>query len=195
MHEDHDGVAVSHWLCHATPGTIARITAAVSGFAGSHGVLEPSLRRMTGGVTEALVDVFDAESDPVGAGEGTVVDAATDGLCLTVRLRGPGRWPADETLARLSALADRVELGSDERKDSMTVLLEFPSNSAVGRDPGGRPGGPGPRTPAPDRPSPSQTTASSARCCSHPPSGPRRVVDVNFTARGRPRSRSCPARR
>ena len=179
MHEDHDGVAMSHWLCRPTPGTISRTTSAVSGFAGSHGVPESVLRRMTGGVTEALAGVFDAENDEAGAGEDTVVDAATDGLCLTVRLRGPGRWPADRTLARLSVLAARVELGRGERTDSMTVLLEFPSSGAV------EGGGPGPHTAG-------QAIAGAPRRGSHPPSGPRRLEELNLMVR---RARSRPTRR
>lgn len=178
MHEDDSGVAMSRWLCHATPGTIARTTAAVRGFACVHGMPAQVPRRMTAAVTEALVEVFDAETELVGTRDGTVVDAATDGVCLTVRLQGPGRWPADSTCGRLGTLADRVELSFDEHGGSMTVLLEFPSEGgAHGPRAGGLRGG------FPSR---------AARRCSRSPSGLRRRADTMRRARRRPRPPARP---
>ena len=133
MHEDDSGVAMSHRLCRATPGSMARTTAAVSGFGRNHGMLAPVLTPMAAAVSEALVQVFDAENDAVDRGDGVDVDAATDGVCLTVRLRGWGRWPESSTSGRLSLLADRVELSFDEHSHVMTVLLEFPADGTATR--------------------------------------------------------------
>ena len=118
MQDDSSAVAMTRWLCHATPGAIGRTTAAVGVFAGRHGSRPPMLEGVTAAVTEALGEIFDADTE---------VDVAADGAWLTVRLRGPGRWPAFATESRLRDLADRVELSADEQ-DDITVLLEFPSD-------------------------------------------------------------------
>lgn len=126
MQDDDSGVAVSRWLYRAAPDALRWATAEVGVFADAHGSCPATLVRVTAAVSEALVQVFDAEST---VHAGTVVDAATDGLWLTVRLQGPGSWPAASTEARLSVLADRVELSFDESSDSMTALFEFPSDA------------------------------------------------------------------
>ena len=137
MHDD--SVAMSRWLCHAAPGAIGETTAAVCVFAGRNGSQAPMLEDVTEAVTEALDEIFDAESTLCANGPHTEVDAAADGDWLTVRLRGQGRWPADATETHLRDLADRVELSLDEGGDTMTVLFEFPSrpDSADVRDVGG----------------------------------------------------------
>lgn len=126
MRDDDSGVAMSHWLCRAAPDALGWATSEVGAFAGAHGSCPAALTRVAVAVSEALVEVFDAES---ASHAGTVVDAATDGLWLTVRLEGPGTWPEAAGRARLGALADRVELSVDDRSGSVTALFEFPSDA------------------------------------------------------------------
>lgn len=128
MKDDSD-VAVSRWLCRAEPDARGWVASEVGVFAGAHGSCPATVTMMGAAVSEALVELFDAES---ASHAGTVVDAATDGLWLSVRLQGPGCWPATAVQARLTGLAHRVEMGFDGGGASMTALFEFPSDAGGG---------------------------------------------------------------
>lgn len=125
MQDDGSDVAMSRWLYRAATGAIGQTTAAVCVFAGRYGSRPPTLKCVTAAVTEALDEIFGADS---ASSPDTVVEAAADSEWLTVRLQGPGRWPADATETRLRDLADNVELSYDERSATMTVLFEFPAD-------------------------------------------------------------------
>jgi hypothetical protein len=131
MHDESGDVAISRWLCQAGPGAIGETTAAVCVFAGRHGSQLPTLTGVTAAVSEALDEIFAAGTALCAGSPDTVVDAAADREWLTVRLQGPGHWPADATEMRLRDLADRAEISFDEPSATMTVLFEFPSGASV----------------------------------------------------------------
>jgi len=132
MRDADSGVVVSGWHCRATPEAIEKTTDALGVFAGRHGCRPSAKTTMTAAVGEALAELREAQSAPHGTRTGIAIDAATDGRWLTVRLCGEGRRPTEETAARLSALADRVELSADDRDERLTMLFEF--STGAGRD-------------------------------------------------------------
>jgi anti-sigma regulatory factor (Ser/Thr protein kinase) len=144
---DEASVAVGRWECDALVGAIATAREGVTEFARRRG-MAPALRQDLGvAVSEAVANVVGvAVSIPASI---LVVEAATDGVWMSVRVAGGApdvtAASAAPALPLVAALAYRFEAGPDREGSGISVLMEFPMT-----DPGGAvPGDPEPHTRAP----------------------------------------------
>jgi hypothetical protein len=121
------GVAVERWEHEARVGAIAAVRHQVAGFARRHGMSTARCADLGVAVSEAVADLV------APAGPHVIVDAATDGSCLSVRVAGEvwGRSDHEDLgLPLVAALAERVEWGPRTAGAGTSVLMEF----AMGRE-------------------------------------------------------------
>ena len=106
------GVATERWSCDAGVG----MGQAVMAFARRHGMAPMATTDVGRAVEEAMSY----------AGDAVLVEAATDGEWLSVRVTGDGDEATSAgTLSRVVALSDRCEHGVASRGSGTAVLMEF----------------------------------------------------------------------
>ena len=126
MTDDDVGVAVARWECDAAVGAIATVRQGVNGFARRYGMRDAAREDLRAAVSEAVADAVSRAGVRQG-GHSVVVDAATDGAWLSVRVIGaePARSAtAPMALPLVAALADRVEWDPGGAEGTR-VLMEF----------------------------------------------------------------------
>src|SRR5215218_9184102 len=99
MMDDETGVAVARWDCEGRVDAIATVRHGVTGFARRHG-MSAAIREQVGvAVSEVVGHVLRPGAEPRTTGR-VVVDAATDGTWLSIRVAGDacGAAGADEVL-------------------------------------------------------------------------------------------------
>jgi anti-sigma regulatory factor (Ser/Thr protein kinase) len=135
---DEAGVAIGRWECDALVGAIATAREDVTEFA-RRGGMAAALRQDLGvAVSEAVANVIGGTVRI--AASTLVVEAATDGLWMSVRVAGgaPDALSASAApaLPLVAALAYRFEAGPDREGSGMSVLMEFPMTDRGGAVPG-----------------------------------------------------------
>ena len=127
MRDEDTGVAVARWSYEAQVASIASVRNGVDGFAGRHGMSTAARADLAAAVSEAVADAVEHGRGLARPGN-VLVDAATDGAWITVRVAGdaprdppPGR-PA---LPLVMALSDRFECWQAREGAGRTVLMEF----------------------------------------------------------------------
>ncbi|HEV2812247.1 MAG TPA: hypothetical protein VGW10_03245 [Solirubrobacteraceae bacterium] len=122
--QDETGVAVAHWECEALRDAIATVRAGVDGFAHRHGMARPTRQDVGAAVSEAVAVAMGPLLPAPGR---VVVDAATDGACLSVRVAGGAEHESGEAIPMplVVRLADRVEYGPRFTGAGTTILMEF----------------------------------------------------------------------
>ena len=133
MSEEDTGVAMQRWARVAGTEDVGEVIDDVCAFAGRHGMQPAQRRDLVRGLEDVLV-LVGADAATLAAAQPVAVDAATDGTWLTVRFAGPGGrgWSEHTALARVEALADRVEWSSDGAGGAI-VLLELPMEPPAGQ--------------------------------------------------------------
>jgi hypothetical protein len=106
---------------------------AVTAFGRRHGMGAGAQADVGGAVAEAV-----AVNLRPGAPADLIVDAATDGVWLSVRVRGSADTGSDAAsrtaLPLATALADRIEWEPGRHGAGATALMEFPMGAAAGGD-------------------------------------------------------------
>ncbi len=131
MHGDEIGVATARWQLGAQVRSIAEVRRDVTAFARRHGMGAASRQDLGVAVSEAVAVAVgpSAGADALAA---VVVDAATDGEWLSVRVRGAERAEYDDdaavVLPLMTALAARVEWDPGRGDEGGTSLMEFAMN-------------------------------------------------------------------
>ena len=123
MRDEDADVAIERWEAGATPTATTVLPQAASAFAREHGMGTGGRDDLRRAVSEAVADAVDrgAQLDEARV----VVDAATDGHSLSVRISGDAQLEPGRTLVLplVASLAQRAEQNSDEA--GTTVLMEF----------------------------------------------------------------------
>ncbi len=128
MHGDEIGVATARWQLGARVGSIAEVRRDVTAFARRHGMAAASRQDLAVAVSEAVAVAVGSLGGAPAPGA-IVVDAATDGEWLSVRVRGAERAGHDGdpavVLPLMTALAARVEWDPGRGDEGGTSLMEF----------------------------------------------------------------------
>jgi hypothetical protein len=122
--EDDLGVASSRWEFQARVETIAAVRRAVTAFARQHGMRPAGRDDLGVAVSEAVAHAVSDDALPASAS--VVVDVATDGAWMSVRLTADAAARHRTPPPLMAALADRVEWGAGHGGHGTVALLEFP---------------------------------------------------------------------
>jgi len=123
------GVAIERWSGDGPGDDVAGISRAVLSFARRHGMPVAGMEDVGGAVSEAIAYATDRGSAAVSA-HSLLVEAATDGAWLSVRVAGGARRGgavAESVLGLplVMTVADRFEYGAESRRAGTSVLMEF----------------------------------------------------------------------
>lgn len=128
MEKDERAVATAHFQGPATVEAIATARRWVAAFASEHGMTGARKAEMATAVSEAVTNAV-RHAYPASELGDVVVDAATDGEWLTVRIADDGCGQPGESLglgvSLMTELSDRIELGPGPRGVGTVVLMEF----------------------------------------------------------------------
>jgi anti-sigma regulatory factor (Ser/Thr protein kinase) len=122
-------VAMARWVVATDAERLASVPLELAAFAAAHGMPPRGRDHVVCAVREALANAA-AHAYPDGGGGPVVVDAATDGLCLSLCVRDEGTGVIEEQahvqrgVLRMTALCDRLEL-SGVPGEGTCVLMEF----------------------------------------------------------------------
>ncbi len=129
MHGSQDGVVTARWELGGQIGAIADVRRDVAAFAGRYGMAAGG-RADVGAAVSVAVAVAAGPRAERAEGGAVVVDAATDGEWLSVRVRGEARCDHDAdpsvALPLMVALAARVEWDPGRGEQGPRSLMEFP---------------------------------------------------------------------
>ncbi|HEX8122838.1 MAG TPA: ATP-binding protein [Solirubrobacteraceae bacterium] len=119
----------------ATEPAVALARHWVTGFAGRQGMTTPARSDMAVAVSEAVTNTVRHAYGDDARGD-VVVDAASDGEWLTVRVADDGRGGTEDAgsgagVRLMRELADRLELSSGHGGVGTVVLMEFPIPRSV----------------------------------------------------------------
>ena len=129
MDLDDGAVASAQLTLQATVPSIGEVRRWVTAFAAQHGMAAPTRTDLAAAVSEAVTNSVRHAYPPDRTGE-VVLDAATDGAWLTVRVSDRGCGTESTSLGLglplMHELAERIEYGPGPDGVGTIVLMEFP---------------------------------------------------------------------